>query len=443
MNSVSTAVVLVTLTLGLCACTSVRPLSIPPVDVSDEAAPATLFENSISTFALAKLVNDIDRGDEVLSFPDTGAYPGKSAYCNYRGAATYTYQGGREYLGNWSTELGEIFFEILTSRGYSVAGDPADLFTASTSIGSAEYLVGGRLTALKGNFCHKHHWWDGRPLQTYAGEIYVEIEWSVLNTLTKDVIFTSSTTGYAKQEEPITGGIFSTFALAFASAAEAFAAEEKIVSLASGKAIQAGSNSAERGILFSIASADNSLEFDLQAIRQFVVTIRIGQGHGSGFFVGTSGHVLTNSHVVGEAKRVQVITANGIEVEGAVIARDKARDIAVIKTPLSVRQPAPLRMQLPDVADEVYAVGTPIREELELTITKGIVSAHRVDRASGLLFIQADVPVSPGNSGGPLLDRAGNVVGISAQKYHGGGAEGLGLFIPLQDALLTLGIAVD
>ena len=58
-------------------------------------------------------------------------------------------------------------------------------------------------------------------------------------------------------------------------------------------------------------------------------------------------------------------------------------------------------------------------------------------------FIQADVPVSPGNSGGPLLDGKGNIIGISVAKYSGSGAESLGLFIPLQDAFLSLGIVLD
>jgi serine protease Do len=71
------------------------------------------------------------------------------------------------------------------------------------------------------------------------------------------------------------------------------------------------------------------------------------------------------------------------------------------------------------------------------------VSALRVDRASNQQFIQADVSISPGNSGGPLLDAKGNVIGISVAAFSGRGAEGLGLFIPLQDAFSSLGIALD
>src|SRR3546814_386587 len=79
---------------------------------------------------------------------------------------------------------------------------------------------------------------------------------------------------------------------------------------------------------------------------------------------------------------------------------------------------------------------------LESTVTKGIVSALRTDPASGRRFIQADVAVSPGSSGGPLFSADGRIIGISAAKYTGAGAEGLGLFIPIADALAALGMTL-
>ena len=79
---------------------------------------------------------------------------------------------------------------------------------------------------------------------------------------------------------------------------------------------------------------------------------------------------------------------------------------------------------------------------LKMTVTKGIVSAIRTDNASGMSFIQSDAAISPGNSGGPLFNSKGQVVAISVAKFTGGGAEGLGLFIPLAAALDALGVAV-
>src|SRR3546814_1956988 len=101
------------------------------------------------------------------------------------------------------------------------------------------------------------------------------------------------------------------------------------------------------------------------------------------------------------------------------------RAVALVDTGIRFSTPPHLGAALPDVTTEVYAVGSPLRESLESTVTKGIVSALRTDPASGRRFIQADVAVSPGSGGGPLFSADGRIIGISAAKYTGAGAEGL------------------
>ena len=75
-------------------------------------------------------------------------------------------------------------------------------------------------------------------------------------------------------------------------------------------------------------------------------------------------------------------------------------------------------------------------------MTKGIISGHRIDAVTKNLFIQADAAISPGNSGGPLLDRNGSVIGISVAKFTAKGSEGLGIFIPINDALQAVGMSL-
>jgi S1-C subfamily serine protease len=83
---------------------------------------------------------------------------------------------------------------------------------------------------------------------------------------------------------------------------------------------------------------------------------------------------------------------------------------------------------------EVYAIGSPLKEELSGTVTKGIISGYR--EIVGLKWIQSDVPISPGNSGGPLVDSKGRIVGISTAGYQYGGSQvGINLFIPIEEAL--------
>ncbi|MFZ9151526.1 MAG: trypsin-like peptidase domain-containing protein [Burkholderiales bacterium] len=81
-----------------------------------------------------------------------------------------------------------------------------------------------------------------------------------------------------------------------------------------------------------------------------------------------------------------------------------------------------------------------IRETLSITVTRGIASAIRTDPASGRRFIQSDTAISLGNSGGPLFDTEGNIVGIAVARYASGGATGLGLFIPIEDAINALNL---
>ncbi|MBT5076501.1 MAG: trypsin-like peptidase domain-containing protein, partial [Rhodospirillales bacterium] len=116
----------------------------------------------------------------------------------------------------------------------------------------------------------------------------------------------------------------------------------------------------------------------------------------------------------------------------------KSRDIALIKVGLHVPNPLPIRHKPLTRLEQVYAIGTPIEEGLHSTISKGIVSGFR--NFNGKKFIQSDTSISPGNSGGPLVDQNGNVVGVSVLKVVTPGAEGLGLFIPISNALSALKI---
>ena len=397
---------------------------------------------SKSTFALAKLITDIKRGDPIFTLP---AKPTTKGYlCNYTttGDGTITYGGGKKYLGDWSTELGDVFYETLTSLGYNVAGDPSDLFNASTAVSSAEYLIGGRLIKISGNICEEHDFWYGLPNGKYSGEMSITVEWSVLNTLTKDIIIKKEITGYSKLENPEKQGILTIFENSFAESSESFARSLDLRDLATGKQIL----KAEKNISLNeitINQGKLSEEFNIDNLRSNVATVRIGQGHGSAFFIGEDGHLLTNAHVVGDANKVQIITSSGMEVQGDVLRRDKFRDVALIKVPLRIINKIFINLNEPKITDEVFAVGTPINESLKTTVTKGIISNFRNDKASNLKFIQSDAAISPGNSGGPLFDKNGNVIGISVAKYIGNESEGLGLFIPIKEALKAIKIKIE
>ena len=171
-----------------------------------------------------------------------------------------------------------------------------------------------------------------------------------------------------------------------------------------------------------------------------VVTIRSGAGHGSGFIINEDGYILTNAHVVNEATNVAVILNNGLEILGEVIRTNEQRDVALVKVPLRIPSPLPIRHKQAENLEKVYVIGSPLKEELQSSVTSGIVSAYRNSSDPNSSYIQSDAAISPGNSGGPLLDQYGNVMGISVSKLTGNSAEGINLFIPALNALDALKI---
>ena len=162
------------------------------------------------------------------------------------------------------------------------------------------------------------------------------------------------------------------------------------------------------------------------------------RGQGSGFIVSTDGLVLTNAHVVREAKEVTVKLQDRREFRAKVLGQDPATDVAVLriegKNLPAVRLGDPKQVE---VGDPVLAIGAPY--SLEQTATQGIVSAKGRSLPGDntvVPFIQTDAAVNPGNSGGPLFDGAGNVIGINAQIYsQTGGYQGLSFAIPIDVAL--------
>jgi S1-C subfamily serine protease len=170
------------------------------------------------------------------------------------------------------------------------------------------------------------------------------------------------------------------------------------------------------------------------ALQAAVVTIRVGGSNGSGFFISRDGYLLTNQHVVEDNKFVTIELTTGRQMPGEVLRSHKARDVALVKVNESSMEALPLQLNLPDVAAEVYAAGAP--KGYSTTISKGIVSAYRTQ--DDLKVLQSDCAVHGGSSGGPLVDRFGNVVAITVRGRHVDDQKlntGLNFFIPIADAL--------
>ena len=143
--------------------------------------------------------------------------------------------------------------------------------------------------------------------------------------------------------------------------------------------------------------------------------------------------------MAGNANNVTVKSDSGMEIIGKVIASNSARDVALIKVEASMPKYFKTKRDLPAVGSEVYVIGSPLDENLNSTMTKGIVSAIREENK--LKLIQSDVNVRPGNSGGPMINKDGEVIGITVSGIViNGQSQGLNFFIPINDAFKVLQI---
>src|SRR6266851_5102417 len=178
------------------------------------------------------------------------------------------------------------------------------------------------------------------------------------------------------------------------------------------------------------------------------VTARIVRQHaiGTGIIVDPDGYIMTNAHVVEGAQRVRVILRSptaesslelepihaGQILEARLVGTHKPADLALLKVEATHLPTLPLRSDVPVHQGElVFAIGSP--EGLRNTVTMGVVSslARQLDSDNPMVYIQTDAALNPGNSGGPLVDIDGNVIGINTLMLsEGGGSEGLGFAIP-------------
>jgi S1-C subfamily serine protease len=174
-------------------------------------------------------------------------------------------------------------------------------------------------------------------------------------------------------------------------------------------------------------------------------------GYGSGFVLDKSGHVVTNLHVIDGADEVSVSFSNRDRVRARVVGTDRDTDLAVLQVDTTARALTPLRLGNSDeveVGDAVVAIGNPFG--LDRTVTAGIVSAvaRPLKAPSGVQIdevIQTDAALNSGNSGGPLLDARGRVIGVTTAVAvdEEGGVAGLGFAVPVNTVKQVVGQLLD
>ncbi len=410
-----------------CAARNEAPPSKPPevTEAPAQAAVEIADGTNAKAIQLRKVIVRMHVGDDV-------GQQKLGPFCIPRGRLSWT--GG--HSTGTDQDFTSAFHDELQSANYTVVGDPDALFP-DASASRAEIMVGGIIDKFQLDVCYPLA--GERDLLDIKGTASLHVNWEIYDVLSRKVVYEKATGGFYSAKESITGGQIAMFTNAFASAVKNLLADpgfQDAVKREPGLAAGAIPDTSFDPIQMLAAPSASS---GINVASAAAVTILTATGHGSGFIVSPDGYVLTNQHVVKEAHKVRVRLATEREVIGEVLRTDSIRDVALIKLP-EVNLPAiSIRSSVPAVGEEVFAIGAPLSDKLDITVTRGIVSANRTD--NGLKFIQSDVSIHLGSSGGPLVDKSGAVVGLCDLTIQTNGVDdNLNFFIPINEAISRLKI---
>ena len=194
-------------------------------------------------------------------------------------------------------------------------------------------------------------------------------------------------------------------------------------------------------IILTCSFSVDAIDFDAETSFDSVVVIISGNSLGSGFALGED-CIITNSHVINGNNTVSITMYEGSSTSAYVIYNDKELDIAVLYCPSVKLSPLKIgELSNTRIGSDVYAIGAP--HGMSYTLTKGTLSSKKRD-INGVSYLQIDAALNEGNSGGPLLDEKGYLIGMNTMKMNE--SEGIGLAIPIDSIVLYLkkqGISVD
>ena len=354
-----------------------------------------------------------------------------SLFCDHSVTQSWTGDRAPQNLGAYSP----AFKTELEKAGYKVV-TPGEDNLFDPEAGAADYEAAALITDELLHGCVN----GGDPLfGTHAGDIRgdsaMKVDWQIYSPIKRQVIARISTSGSAKLDNSVPGGVERLVAASFAANVRELAANKDFLAAISAP------RELTNGVVLPGQQEKILLSGSLKAPKQqiadavgSVVTLLTGSGSGSGVLVSDDGYILTDAHVVGDDKNVRVRWSDGIEGLAQVVRVAKDRDVAIIKTNARDRIPLALKRGAVTPGQKVYAIGSPNGKDFQGTVSSGVVSATRT--LNGLRYVQSDVSVSFGSSGGPLLDETGAVIGLTDLGIpNEGQPAGLNLFTPIGDAM--------
>jgi S1-C subfamily serine protease len=335
--------------------------------------------------------------------------------------------------GEGSKQFGFIGRSELHKAHYTMLGDDNQLFSEDEPL-KARYQLGANITWMQLNM-HVQPGWNSA---TVRSDGVMTVEWQVYDTLSQKVIF-KRTTDIGFHESVKNGeGEAAIFGM-FRKSVRQLLAEPEFAAFMrpdAGGSDAGASAPAELPLAITGPKSAERLQLptDFPAVLDSFLTLEPGAGFGSAFLISPDGYALTAAHVVSGLKTVPARLRGGVVLEAEVVRLNVTADIALVKLPGSSYKPLVLALNSPaSIGTDVYAVGNPAAKELTASVSKGVVSGNR--EIEGRKFIQTDAAANPGSSGGPLLDKNGQVIGIISWKVAGPKFQGLAFAVPIQEGL--------
>jgi serine protease Do len=352
---------------------------------------------------------------------------------NARPGRLVTWSSGEQEVK--TSVVSGIFNEEIAKAGGKPSGSSEDLFSQDPG---TDLLLGVKVGEMAGNLCQYCNSFLGPMLNAkWHGIVTMSAHWEIYSTLDRSVVATIDTSGgFASPRDGLDGEPDRLINEAF---------RDNVRRLISSEAFRrvvttpiAGSHLAtppRDPITLRSAAQAHGVSDDSKS----VAVVFAGDGSGSGFVISDDGYLLTNQHVVVGSKYVKLKWSDGKESLGEVIRTDARRDVALVKADAGGRPALALRSGPVQQGETVFVIGSPLGEQYQNTMSKGIVSALRTEQ--GQSYIQSDAMVNHGSSGGPLLDEKGRVIGLTDLGHiENGQPVGLNFFIPIDDALRVLGL---
>lgn len=315
-------------------------------------------------------------------------------------------------------------------RGASAAG----LFGQDAQ-SPPDLLAAVKVTDMKGRFCKSCNLLIG--VGRWEGAVVMTAHWEVYSVLDHRVVASADiASGFNAPARGLDGDPERMIDEAFRDNVRRLIASESFRQAVATPPVAAPAVTATQGPVKIVARRPSPGVAQASASVAVVFT---AAGSGSGFLISDDGYLLTNHHVVAASKVVKVKWSDGTETVGEVVRSDPRRDVALIRADPGGRTALGLRHTAVQQGETVFAIGSPLGDQFQNTMSKGIVSALR--NQQGLSYIQSDVMVNHGSSGGPLLDETGRVIGLTASgQIINGSPIGINFFIPIDDALKILNV---